>query len=116
LKIEAPVLVYGVLMGDEDAAPKIALSSIQALEEVQVKLPTGVRIRINMERAAEETLVALKNAADAAPGPGKVLLHLERKGDYTVILEPKGMSVAADRGWVERVEQLLGKGSVQVLG
>jgi DNA polymerase-3 subunit alpha len=44
------------------------------------------------------------------------LLHLERKGDYTVILEPKGMSVAADRGWVERVEQLLGKGSVQVLG
>jgi hypothetical protein len=35
------VLVRGVLMGDEDAAPKIAVSSIQSLEEVQVKLPTG---------------------------------------------------------------------------
>jgi DNA polymerase III subunit alpha len=33
-----------VLMGDEDAAPKISVSSIQALEEVQVKLPAGVRI------------------------------------------------------------------------
>ena len=39
LKIEAPVLVRGTLMGDEDAAPKIAVSQVQALEEVQVKLP-----------------------------------------------------------------------------
>ena len=31
LKIEAPVLVRGVLMGDDDAASKISVSSIQAL-------------------------------------------------------------------------------------
>jgi len=43
LKMEAPCCA-GVLMGDEDAAPKISISSIQALEEVQVKLPSGVRI------------------------------------------------------------------------
>jgi DNA polymerase-3 subunit alpha len=114
--MEAPVLVRGTLMGDEDAAPKIAVNSIQALEEVQVKLPTGVRIRINVERATEEIFVGLKSAADAAPGPGKVMLHLEKKGEYAVILEPQGMSVAADRGWVERVEELVGKGTVQVLG
>ncbi|MGO9317515.1 MAG: DNA polymerase III subunit alpha [Terracidiphilus sp.] len=116
LKMEAPVVVRGVLMGDEDAAPKIAVSSIQALEEMQVKLPTGVRIRISVERATEETLAGLKSAADAAPGPGKVMLHIEKKGEYAVILEPEGMSVAADRGWVERVEELVGKGTVQVLG
>ena len=115
LKMEAPVVVRGVLMGDEDAAPKIAVNSIQALEEVQVKLPTGVRIRINVERATEETLAGLKSAADAAPGPGKVMLQLEKKGEYAVILEPESMSVAADRGWVERVEELVGKGTVQVL-
>ena len=116
LKMEAPVLIRGALTGDEDAAPKIAVNSIQALEEVQVKLPTGVRIRINVERATEEIFVGLKRAADAAPGPGKVMLHLEKKGEYAVILEPQGMSVAADRGWVERVEELVGKGTVQVLG
>jgi DNA polymerase-3 subunit alpha len=115
LKMEAPVVVRGVLMGDEDAAPKIAVNSIQALEEVKVKLPTGVRIRINVERATEETLAGLKSAAEIAPGPGKVMLHLEKKGEYAVILEPEGMSVAADRGWVERVEELVGKGAVQVL-
>jgi len=116
LKIEAPVLVRGQLMGDEDAASKIAASQIQTLEEVQVRLPGGVRIRINLDRATEEMLAQLKSAAEAAPGPGKVMLQLEKKGEYTVILEPEGMSVAADRAWVDRVEELAGKGSVQAVG
>ena len=116
LKMEAPVLVRGVLMGDEDAAPKIAVSAIVSLDEVQVKLPSGVRIRVNLDRATEEMFSGLKSAADAAPGPGKVMLHLEKKGEYAVILEPDGMSVAADRGWVERVEELMGKGTVQAVG
>jgi DNA polymerase-3 subunit alpha len=116
LKIEAPVLVRGTLTGDEDAAPKISVSSIVALEEVQVRLPAGVRIRVNLDRATEEILAELKSAADAAPGPGKVMLHLEKKGEYAVILEPEGMSVAADRTWVERVEELVGKGTVQAVG
>ncbi len=115
LKIEAPVLVRGQLMGDEEAAPKIAVSQVQPLEDVQVKLPTGVRIRINLDRVTEEMLADLKSAADSAPGPGKVMLHLEKKGEYAVILEPEGVSVSADRGWVERVEELVGKGAVQAL-
>jgi DNA polymerase III subunit alpha len=114
LKIEVPVLIRGVLMGDEDSL-KLDISSIQALDEVQVKLPGAVRIRINLDRATEEMLSGLKCAADAAPGPGKVMLHLEKKGEYAVILEPEGMSVAADRGWVERVEELVGKGTVQAV-
>ena len=116
LKMEAPVLVRGVLMGEEDAAPKIAISSIVALEEVEVKLPISIRIRIDLERASEEMFAALKSAADTSPGPGKVMLHLEKKREYAVILEPEGMSVAADRGWVERVEELVGKGAVQAIG
>jgi DNA polymerase-3 subunit alpha len=116
LKIEAPVLVRGVLMGDEDSAPKISVNSIQPLDDVQVKLPSAVRIRINLDRATEESLSALKSAADAAPGPGKVMIHLQKKGEYEVILEPEAMSVAADRGWVERVEEMVGKGTVQALG
>ncbi|MGA8042601.1 MAG: DNA polymerase III subunit alpha [Terracidiphilus sp.] len=116
LKIEAPVLIRGVLMGEEDAAPKISIISIQALEDVQVKLPGGIRIRINLDSATEETFTALKGAADGAPGPGKVMMQLEKKGEYAVILEPEGMSVAADRGWMERVEEILGKGTVQAVG
>jgi DNA polymerase-3 subunit alpha len=116
LKMEAAVLVRGVLMGGDDAAPKISVSQIKALDEVEVKLPTGVRIRVNLDRATEAMLAGLKSAADAAPGPGKVMLHLEKKGEFAVVLEPAGMKVAADRGWVERVEELIGKGTVQALG
>jgi DNA polymerase III subunit alpha len=116
LKIEAPVLLRGIIRADEDAAPKIAITAITPLEQVQVKLPSGVRIRINLDRATEQMLSELKSAADAAPGPGKVMLQLERKGEYAVILEPEGMSVSADRGWVERIEELVGKGTVQAVG
>jgi len=117
LKIEAPVLIRGVLSGgDDDAAPKLSLVSIQALDDAQVKLPTGLRIRINLDRATEQLLSELKSASEAAPGPGKVMLMLEKKGEYSVILEPEGLSVAADRTWVERVEQIVGRGAVQVIG
>ncbi len=116
LKMEAPVLVRGVLMGDEDTPPKISVSSVVSLDDVQVKLPNGVRIRINLDLASEEMFTELMNAAEAAPGPGKIMLHLEKKGEYAVILEPEKMSVAADKGWVKRVEELVGRGAVQVLG
>jgi DNA polymerase-3 subunit alpha len=116
LKIEAPVLIRGVLMGEEDAAPKISINMVQALDDVQVKLPAGVRIRINLDRATEEILAGLKSAADAAPGPSKVMLCLDKKDEFSVVLEPAGMNVAADRTWVTRVEELIGRGSVQVLG
>ena len=116
LKIEAPVLIRGMLMGEEDAAPKLSIISIQPLDAVQVKLPSAVRIRINLDRATEEILSNLRSAADAAPGPGKVMLHLEKKGEYAVILEPEQMSVAADRVWIERIEELTGKGTVQPVG
>jgi DNA polymerase-3 subunit alpha len=115
LKIEVPVLIRGMLSGDEDAAPKLSISSIVPLEEVQIKLPKMIRVRVNLERATEETMAALKSAADAAPGPGKVMLHLQKKGAYEVILEPNQMNVAADRGWIERVEELIGRGAVQLM-
>ena len=44
------------------------------------------------------------------------MLQLEKKGEYAVILEPESLSVAADRGWVERVEQIVGRGAVQAMG
>jgi DNA polymerase III subunit alpha len=116
LKTEAPVLIRGMLMGEEDSAPKISISGVQPLDAVKVKLPEGIRIRINLDRASDELFAAFKSEADAAPGPGKVMLQLEQKGEFAVILEPEQMSVAADRGWVERVEVLFGRGSVQPVG
>jgi DNA polymerase-3 subunit alpha len=115
LKTEAAVLVRGALIGEEESAPKLAISGLQPLDDVQVRLPTGVRLRLNLEIASEELLSSLKSRIDAAPGPGKLMVHLQKKGQFEVVLEPAGLSVAADRTWVESIEELLGRGAVQVL-
>jgi DNA polymerase III subunit alpha len=115
LKTESAVLLRGTLTGEEDSAPKLAISGLQPLDDVQVRLPTGVRLRLNLEIASEELFATLKSKIDAAPGPGKLMMHLQKKGHYEVVLEPAGMNVAADRSWVESIEELLGRGTVQVL-
>jgi len=115
LKIEVPVIVRGQLRAEEDAAPKLAVMSIQALEDVKVRLPQNIRIRVPLERASEATLTQLRQMIAASPGPGKLMLNLEQKGEFCVMLEPMGVTVGADRGFVDRAEELLGRGMVQTL-
>jgi DNA polymerase III subunit alpha len=115
LKIEVPVLVRGQLRAEEDAAPKLSVSSIQALEDVKVKLPQNIRIKVPLERASESILAELRDILVGAPGPAKLMLNLEQRGEYCVVMEPAGLMVAADRAFIERTELLLGRGMVQAL-
>jgi DNA polymerase-3 subunit alpha len=114
LKIEVPVLLKGVLRADDDeSAPKLSVSSVQPLEDIKIKLPQNVRIRVLLEKADEAMLGTLRAMITAAPGPGRIMINMESRGEYCVMLEPEGLSVAADRGFIERAEQLLGLGAVQ---
>jgi DNA polymerase-3 subunit alpha len=114
LKIEVPVLLKGVLRADDDeSAPKLSVSSVQPLEDIKVKLPQNVRIRVLLEKADEAMLGTLRAMITAAPGPGRIMINMESRGEYCVMLEPEGLSVAADRGFIERAEQLLGLGAIQ---
>ena len=100
---------------EEDAAPKLALSSIQALEDVRVKLPQNVRIKVTLDRATDQTLLSLHAMIQEAPGPGKLMINLEQRGEFEVMLEPEGFTVGADRIFIERAEGLLGRGAVKVI-
>jgi DNA polymerase-3 subunit alpha len=115
LKIDVPVLVRGSLRGEEDAAPKLAVSGIQALEDVKVKLPDALRIRVPLHNPDEHLLDKLEAIFRAAPGSGKLLLNLEEPGAFCAVLEPHGISVAADVQFIENVELLVGRGAVQVI-
>ena len=44
-----------------------------------------------------------------------MLFDLERKGDFTVVMEAEGYNVYAGPGVYNRVEELCGRGSVRVL-
>ncbi len=115
LKTEAAVLLRGTLIGDEDSAPKLAIEGLQPLDEVEIKLPRAVRIRADVERLNEERMQAVRMRLSAAPGPGKVMIHLKKNDHFEVVVEPRNASVAADRAWIESIEEILGRGSVQVL-
>ena len=80
LKIDVPVLVRGVLRGEEDSAPKLAISSIQALEDVKLKLPESLRIRVPLHNPDTALLEKLHAIFLDAPGKGKLLLDLEEPG------------------------------------
>jgi DNA polymerase-3 subunit alpha len=115
LKIDVPVLVRGSLRGEEDAAPKLAVSQITALEDVKIKFPEALRIRVPLHSPDAALLDELEALFRSAPGTGKVMLRLEEPDTFAADLEPKGYGVAADVQFIERVESLVGTGAVQVI-
>jgi DNA polymerase-3 subunit alpha len=115
LKIDVPVLIRGSLRGDDDAAPKLAVSNITPLQDVEIKLPEALRIRIPLHSQDEALLTKLDSVFRGAPGKGKILLNLEEPGEFCAVLEPQGIAVAADVLFIENVEALVGKGAVQVI-
>jgi DNA polymerase-3 subunit alpha len=115
LKIEVPVLVKGVLRGEEDSAPKLAISSIQALEDVKIKLPEALRIKVPLHNPDTALLEKLHAILVSTPGKGKLLLDLEEPGEFCAVLEPQNVMVAADRLFIDRVEELVGQGGVRVI-
>ena len=115
LKIDVPVLVRGVLRGEEDSAPKISVTNIQALEDVVLKLPDSLRIRVPLHHPDAALLEKLHAVLLAAPGTGKLLLDLEEPGEFCAVLEPQNVTVTADRLFIDRVEELVGRGGVRVI-
>jgi DNA polymerase-3 subunit alpha len=115
LKIDVPVLVKGVLRGEEDSAPKLAISSIQALEDVKLKLPDALRIKVPLHNPDTTLLEKLHSILLGAPGKGKLLLDLEEPGEFCAVLEPHNVLVAADRLFIDRIEELVGRGGVRII-
>jgi DNA polymerase-3 subunit alpha len=115
LKIDVPVVVRGVLRGEEDSAPKLSLSAIQALEDVKIKLPDSLRIKVPLHNPDTALLEKIHAVLLNAPGKGKVLLDLEEPGEFCAVLEPHNITVAADRLFIDHIEELVGRGGVRVL-
>jgi len=115
LKIDVPVVVRGSLRGEEDAAPKLSVSSIQALEDVKIRLPEALRIKVPLHSPDAALLEKLYAVFLSAPGTGRLMLRLEEPETFQVDLEPEGILVAADVLFIEQVEELVGRGGVQIV-
>ena len=53
--------------------------------------------------------------ASSAKGEARVLFDVERAGDFMVVMEADGYNVLPDRNFIDRVEELCGRGSVRII-
>ncbi len=115
LKLDVPVLVKGSVRIEEGSNPKLMINDITPLEEAQPKLPRSLRIKISLDTSVEGTIDALHSVCSDRKGEAKVLFDLERKGDFTAVMEAEGYNVLPDRSFINRIEELCGRGSVRVI-
>jgi DNA polymerase-3 subunit alpha len=115
LKLEVPVLVKGSVRVEEGSNPKLMISDITPLEEAQPKLPRSLRIKIPLETSSAGTIDALYSLCAERKGEARVLFDLERNGDFTAVMEAEGYNVLPDRSFINRVEELCGRGSVRII-
>jgi DNA polymerase III subunit alpha len=115
LKLDVPVLVKGSVRVEEGSNAKLMISDITPLEQAEPKLARSLRIKIPLETASIGTVDALHTLCAERKGEAKVLFDLERKGDFTVVMEVEGYNVLPDRSFINRVEELCGRGSVRII-
>ncbi len=115
LKLDVPVLVKGSVRVEEGSNAKLMISDITPLEQAQPTLPRSLRIKVPLETASSSTVDALHSLCAERRGEAKVLFDLERKGDFTVVMEVDGYNVLPDRSFINRVEELCGRGSVRII-
>ena len=115
LKLTVPVLVKGGVRVEEGSNPKLMIGDITPLEEAKPRLPSHLRIKVALETATGTTIDDLHTICQERKGDARVLFDLERKGDFTVVMEAEGYNVLPDRAFINRVEELCGRGSVRVI-
>ena len=91
------------------------MTAITALEDVKIKLPEALRIKVPLHHPDVALLEKLVKLFTERPGPGKLLLDLEEPGEFCAVLEPTGFQVYADRLFIDQVEDLVGTGGVKVI-
>src|SRR5438067_1374437 len=111
LTLEVPLLVRGGVRVEEGSNPKLTVSEITPLEQAQPRLPRALRIHISAEHASERSVDDLHTLFRERRGEAKVLLDVERSGDFMVVMEPDGYNVLPDRTLAGRVAELFGRGA-----
>jgi DNA polymerase-3 subunit alpha len=102
------VMVRGLVLPEENAAPKISVQDIVALDNVRVDLPSVISIRVWLGRnGTADKAAALEELFKRKPGETQVRLRLEAPRDFSVLLDV-GAKVKPDREFKAKVEEICG--------
>jgi DNA polymerase-3 subunit alpha len=102
------VLVRGLVLPEENAAPKISVQDIIALDNARVDMPSVIAIRIWLGRnGGADRAQALNDLFQKKPGDTQVRLRLEAPRDFSLLLDVPS-KVRPDREFKLQVEQICG--------
>src|SRR5215813_3250356 len=102
------VMIRGLVLPEENAAPKISVQDIVALDNARVDLPSLISIRVWLGRNGEvDRAAALGDLFKRKPGETSVRLRLEAPRDFSVILDVPA-KVRPDREFKKQLEQICG--------
>jgi len=107
------VLVTGLVLPEENSAPKISVQNIVALDNARVDLPAVIAIRVWLGRnGGVDRAGALEELFKRKPGDTAVRLRLEAPRDFSVLLDVSA-KVKPDREFKAAVEQICGPESLE---
>ena len=108
------VLVRGLVLPEENAAPKISVQDIVPLEVARMPLPSLISIRVWIGKNGGDRASQLSDLFHRKTGDTQVRLRLESPRDFTVILDVP-TKVRPDREFRAEIEKLCGAEAIEVL-
>jgi DNA polymerase-3 subunit alpha len=85
---DTAVMVRGLVLPEENTAPKLSIQDIVALDNARIDLPGVIAIRVWIGRdGGADRAAALEELFKRKPGPTSVRLRLESPRDFSVLLE-----------------------------
>jgi DNA polymerase-3 subunit alpha len=107
------VLIRGLALPEDGAAPKISVQEVTPLDVARVALPTLISVRVRLGRASDAS-GELMELFRRKPGETQVRFRLEQARDFSVILDVPA-KVRPDREFREAVEKICGAEAIEVL-
>ncbi len=113
---DKPMLVRGLILPEENTAPKVSIQSLVPIENARVNLPSLISIRIGLGPNGDASARAeeLSRLFERKRGEANVRLRLEKSRDFSVILDVAA-KVRPDKEFRAEVERICGPDSVEVL-
>ena len=110
------VVVTGLVLPEENTAPKISVQNIVALDNARIDLPGLISIRVWLGRNGNgDRAAALEELFKRKPGDTSVRLRLESPRDFAVVLDVPA-KVRPDREFKTQLEQICGPECMEKAG
>jgi len=109
-----PLLVSGTL--EPGDTPKILVREVIALDRAEEQLSTEFRIRLQVEEASRDRLMAMRAILERQSGDCAVVLHLVIAGESETVLSLSSVAgVRPNRALCHEVDALFGRGVAEIV-